>query len=130
MDVCLLRANAHQQGCSAKRATLDLDLFLFQVYLLNPVLLLFQSSGEDILASLRVLEAALRESPVDGPEGPGGSGPLLQECLYYLNTYGTHLALIRFHVRRGGLTEALTYLLSRVSGARHIRPDVWVTGPP
>lgn len=85
------------------------------MYPLNPGLFLCQSSGEDILASLRVLEAALRESPVDGPEGQGPEGHLQQECLYYLNTYGTHLALISFHMRHGCMTEALTYLLSRVS---------------
>lgn len=83
---------------------------------------LCQSSGEDLLASLRVLEAASRESPVDGPEGPAGSSHLRQECLHYLNTYGTHLALISFHVHHGCLTEALTYLLSQVSCSRASQP--------
>lgn len=77
-------------------------------------LFLLQSSGEDILASLRDLEATLHESPVDRPEGQSLNSNLQQECLYYLNTYGTHLALISFYMRHDCLTEALTYLLSRV----------------
>lgn len=75
---------------------------------------LFQSLGEDILASLRDLEALLHDGPVDGPEAQGLSSTLQQECLYYLNTYGTHLALISFYMRHDCMTEALTYLLSRV----------------
>uniref|UniRef100_A0A3Q1I043 ZFYVE26-like TPR repeats domain-containing protein n=1 Tax=Acanthochromis polyacanthus TaxID=80966 RepID=A0A3Q1I043_9TELE len=36
-----------------------------------------------------------------------------QECLYYLNTYGTHLALISFYMRHDGMKEALTYLINK-----------------
>uniref|UniRef100_A0A3B4V2U8 Zinc finger FYVE domain-containing protein 26 n=1 Tax=Seriola dumerili TaxID=41447 RepID=A0A3B4V2U8_SERDU len=72
------------------------------------------SYGEDILASLRELEDALSDAgPVERPEGQTQSGRLHQECLYYLNTYGTHLALICFHVRHDCMTEALTYLLNK-----------------
>ena len=81
----------------------------------------FQSLGEDILASLRDLEATLRESPVDRPEGQSLNSHLQQECLYYLNTYGTHLALVSFYMRHDCMSEALTYLLSRVRiAAMHI----------
>lgn len=66
------------------------------------------------MASLRDLEALLHDGPVDGPEAPGWTSTLQQECLYYLNTYGTHLALISFYMRHDCMTEALTYLLSRV----------------
>ncbi|XP_059209282.1 zinc finger FYVE domain-containing protein 26 [Centropristis striata] len=72
------------------------------------------SRGEDILASLWELEEALCEAgPVDRPEGQTQSSNLHQECLYYLNTYGTHLALISFYMRHDCMTEALTYLLNR-----------------
>ncbi|KAL7380753.1 hypothetical protein ABVT39_023353 [Epinephelus coioides] len=72
------------------------------------------SQGEDILASLRELEGALCEAgPVDRPEGQTQSSSLHQECLYYLNTYGTHLALISFYMRHDCMTEALTYLLNK-----------------
>ncbi len=74
-----------------------------------------QSFGEDILASLRELEDILCEAaPVDRPEAQKGSSSLHQECLYYLNTYGTHLALISFYMRHDCMTEALTYLLNKV----------------
>lgn len=85
---------------------------------MNSGVSLLQSSCEDILAPLRVLEATLREPPVDGPEGQSASGDLQRECLYYLNTYGTHLALISFYTRHDRMTEALTYLLSQVSCGR------------
>uniref|UniRef100_A0A8D0CMK2 Zinc finger FYVE domain-containing protein 26 n=1 Tax=Sander lucioperca TaxID=283035 RepID=A0A8D0CMK2_SANLU len=68
----------------------------------------------DILASLRQLEELLCEAgPVDRPEGQTQSSSLHQECLYYLNTYGTHLALISFYMRHDCMTEALTYLLDK-----------------
>lgn len=74
-----------------------------------------QSFVEDILASLRELEETLREAgPVDRPEGQTPSSNLHQECLFYLNTYGTHLALISFYMRHDCMTEALTYLLNKV----------------
>ncbi|KAM8915638.1 zinc finger FYVE domain-containing protein 26 isoform 3-T6 [Spinachia spinachia] len=72
------------------------------------------SFGEDILASLRELEEALSEAgPVDRPEGQTLGSSLHQECLYYLNTYGTHMALICFYMRHDCITEALTYLLNK-----------------
>ncbi|GAA6231537.1 zinc finger FYVE domain-containing protein 26 [Lates japonicus] len=70
--------------------------------------------GEDILASLRELEDALNDTgPGERPEGQTQGGSLHQECLYYLNTYGTHLALISFYIRHDCMTEALTYLLNK-----------------
>ena len=74
-----------------------------------------QSYGEDILASLRELEDILNEvSPVERQEGLTQSNNLHQECLYYLNAYGTHLALISFYMRHDCVTEAMTYLLNKV----------------
>ncbi|XP_071385189.1 zinc finger FYVE domain-containing protein 26 [Centroberyx affinis] len=72
------------------------------------------SLDEDILASLRELEEALGETgPVERPEGPTQNSNLHQECLYYLNTYGTHLALVSFYMRQDCMTEALTHLLNK-----------------
>ncbi|XP_068194782.1 zinc finger FYVE domain-containing protein 26 isoform X2 [Antennarius striatus] len=72
------------------------------------------SNGEDILASLRELEDVLREAgPVDRTEGPTLGSHFHQECLYYLNTYGTHLALISFYMRHDCMAEALTYLFNK-----------------
>lgn len=75
-----------------------------------------QPCGEDILASLRQLEDLLR----DGGEQPGAVAPCHpahQECLYYLNTYGTHLALVSFYMRHDCTSDALTHLLDKVRPA-------------
>lgn len=75
----------------------------------------YQTLGEDILASLRELEDALSDiGPVERPEGQTQNSSLHQESLYYLNTYGTHLALISYYMRHDCMTEALTYLLNKV----------------
>lgn len=67
------------------------------------------------MAPLRELDDALCEiGPVEWPEGLMQNSVLHQECLYYLNTYGTHLALISFYMRHDYVTEAVTYLLKKV----------------
>ncbi|KAG7510729.1 zinc finger FYVE domain-containing protein 26 [Solea senegalensis] len=72
------------------------------------------SFGEDVLASLRELEEVVNDTvTVEKPEAQTQRGDLNQECLYYLNTYGTHLALIGFYMRHDCMTEAVTYLLNR-----------------
>ncbi|XP_057714797.1 zinc finger FYVE domain-containing protein 26 isoform X2 [Corythoichthys intestinalis] len=65
------------------------------------------SLSEDILATLQELEEVLSERS----EFP--KGVLHQECLYYLNAYGTHLALVSFYMRHDAMTEALSYLLDK-----------------
>ncbi|XP_076013424.1 zinc finger FYVE domain-containing protein 26 isoform X2 [Genypterus blacodes] len=75
---------------------------------------LAMSFGEDILASLRELEETLSEaSPAERPEGQTEVNSLHPECLFYLNTYGTHLALVSFYMRHDCMMEALTYLLNK-----------------
>ncbi|CAN9501956.1 unnamed protein product [Ophioblennius macclurei] len=77
------------------------------------------SFGEDILASLRELEEALSDSapppaPSDKAEGQTASGGRIhEECLYYLNTYGTHLALVSYYMRRDCVSEALAHLINK-----------------
>ncbi|XP_077416207.1 zinc finger FYVE domain-containing protein 26 [Vanacampus margaritifer] len=63
--------------------------------------------SEDILASLHELEEALSERT----ECPRRI--LHQECLYYLNAYATHLAMISFHMRHDAMAEALSYLFNK-----------------
>ncbi|XP_017271896.1 zinc finger FYVE domain-containing protein 26 isoform X2 [Kryptolebias marmoratus] len=73
-----------------------------------------KSYGEDILASLYELEEALSDGgPVERQEGPTQNSTSHLECLYYLKTYGTHLALISFHMRHDCMKEAVTYLLNK-----------------
>lgn len=72
------------------------------------------SSGEDILASLRELEEVLSDNgPIERSDGQMRSSSYHQESLFYLNTYGTHLALISFYMRHDCLLEALKYLLNK-----------------
>ncbi|KAJ8411937.1 hypothetical protein AAFF_G00155750 [Aldrovandia affinis] len=69
---------------------------------------------EDILASLRELEEALLDpGPVERPEGRVQRSSYYQESLYYLQNYGTHLALVSFYIRHDSMKEALCYLLSK-----------------
>ncbi|KAG5266093.1 hypothetical protein AALO_G00249720 [Alosa alosa] len=73
-----------------------------------------QHSEEDILASLRELEEALAEpNPLERLEGRIHNCRNYQESLHYLQTYGTHLALVSFYMRHDGMKEALTYLISK-----------------
>ncbi|XP_019909797.3 zinc finger FYVE domain-containing protein 26 isoform X3 [Esox lucius] len=77
---------------------------------------LAKSSNEDILISLRELEDALcgPGRSFDGPEGGSGRGGVLyQESLYYLSSYGTHLAIISFLMRHDNMKEALQHLLTK-----------------
>ncbi|XP_071238607.1 zinc finger FYVE domain-containing protein 26 isoform X3 [Salvelinus alpinus] len=77
---------------------------------------LAMSFSEDILWSLRELEEALCEpgGSVDWPEGGQGQGSsLYQESLYYLSSYGTHLALVSFLMRHDNMKGALQHLLSK-----------------
>ncbi|XP_072425192.1 zinc finger FYVE domain-containing protein 26 isoform X1 [Chiloscyllium punctatum] len=71
---------------------------------------------DDILASLRELETVLKG------DGTGfevtGDGKIkqkvfYQECLYYLQTYGTNLAIISFYMRHNCMREALQHLLDK-----------------
>ncbi|KAG7466132.1 hypothetical protein MATL_G00161540 [Megalops atlanticus] len=71
-----------------------------------------QHAEDDILASLRELEEALSEpGPAERPEGRVQQSAHYQECLHYLSAYGTHLALVCFHMRHDDMREALLHLL-------------------
>lgn len=86
---------------------------------LSSLVIVSQAASEDVLASLRELEDVLSEaSTLERPEAQALSSSLHQEALYYLNMYGTHLALVSFHMRHEHLAEALTHLLSKVRGSR------------
>ncbi|KAL0969454.1 hypothetical protein UPYG_G00227580 [Umbra pygmaea] len=75
-----------------------------------------KSGSEDILASLKELEQVLSGSGCvsDVPEGGPVQGSILyQESLYYLTSYGTHLALVSFLMRHDKMKDALQHLLSK-----------------
>lgn len=59
---------------------------------------------------------------MDWPEGGQGQGSsLYQESLYYLSSYGTHLALVSFLMRHDNMKDALQHLLSKVRGHEGFR---------
>ncbi|XP_061825020.1 zinc finger FYVE domain-containing protein 26 isoform X2 [Nerophis lumbriciformis] len=77
---------------------------------------LSKSFSEDILASLYELEEALTErGPAERADSQNQRSVLHQECLYYLNTYGTLLARVSFYMRHDSMTEALSLLLNKDS---------------
>nr|XP_057912961.1 zinc finger FYVE domain-containing protein 26 isoform X2 [Doryrhamphus excisus] len=74
------------------------------------------SFSEDILASLHELEEALNDNgPAEKADSRSQRSVLHEECLYYLNTYGTLLALVSFYMRHDSMTEALSLLLNKDS---------------
>ncbi|CAH1262608.1 ZFYVE26 [Branchiostoma lanceolatum] len=51
------------------------------------------------------------------------SEQVFQECLYYLQMYGTHLHLINFYYSHSKLPKAVKYILDK-----HCSPDVFIEG--
>ena len=63
---------------------------------------------------LCILQRVREESSLDGSQ--------MQECLFYLKTYGSHLALVNFYCKHGLLVNAIHYLLEKVIiGTFHIK---------
>ncbi|MGH0143881.1 UNVERIFIED_CONTAM: hypothetical protein FKN15_044643 [Acipenser sinensis] len=78
----------------------------------------FSLHNDDILASLKQLEDALMEATLpDRPEGKIQQNSCYQECLYYLHTYGTNLAIISFYMRHDCVRDALIHLLNKAPSA-------------
>ncbi|XP_078714419.1 zinc finger FYVE domain-containing protein 26 isoform X2 [Lampetra fluviatilis] len=81
------------------------------------------SMDDDVLASLNELELLLKVegSPVAAPHSPKAPprDTRLEECLFYLQHYGTYLSLVSFYGRHGRYHEALTFLLEK-NCAEHV----------
>ncbi|XP_049626488.1 zinc finger FYVE domain-containing protein 26 [Suncus etruscus] len=95
-------------------------------YLESTVRPLLSLQDDDYLATLKELEATLRTQSLSlevVPEGKIMNNTYYQECLFYLHTYSTHLAIISFYVRHNCLREALLHLLNKESP-----PDVFIEG--
>ncbi|XP_066550908.1 zinc finger FYVE domain-containing protein 26 isoform X2 [Amia ocellicauda] len=83
--------------------------------------------GDDILASLRELEDVLTETVMlDKSEGRIQHSSCYQECLYYLHSYGTNLAIISFYMRHDCMREALLHLLNKESPAEVFLDGIFV----
>uniref|UniRef100_A0A8C0EPY4 Zinc finger FYVE domain-containing protein 26 n=1 Tax=Bubo bubo TaxID=30461 RepID=A0A8C0EPY4_BUBBB len=73
---------------------------------------------DDYFATLRELEATLRTRSLSLEmmcEGKIQHNSYYQECLFYLHSYGTNLAIISFYMRHDCMREALLHLLNKES---------------
>uniref|UniRef100_A0A8B9C4G3 Zinc finger FYVE domain-containing protein 26 n=1 Tax=Anser brachyrhynchus TaxID=132585 RepID=A0A8B9C4G3_9AVES len=81
----------------------------------KPVLI---AQDDDYFATLRELEATLRTRSLSLEmmcEGKVQHNSYYQECLFYLHSYGTNLAIISFYMRHDCMREALLHLLNKES---------------
>lgn len=70
---------------------------------------------QTLLAPLRSVESLLAEPKLYG-NGEGMMDDMqINECIYYLETYGNHLLILCFYQRHGYLNRAMQYLLDFVS---------------
>ncbi|XP_037688394.1 zinc finger FYVE domain-containing protein 26 isoform X2 [Choloepus didactylus] len=95
-------------------------------YLETTVRPLMSLQDDDYFATLRELEATLRTQSLSLeviPEGKIMHNTYYQECLFYLHSYSTNLAIISFYVRHNCLREALLHLLNKESP-----PEVFIEG--
>ncbi|KFP49805.1 Zinc finger FYVE domain-containing protein 26, partial [Cathartes aura] len=75
-------------------------------------------ADDDYFATLRELEATLRTRSLSLEmmcEGKIQHNSYYQECLFYLHSYGTNLAIISFYMRHDCMREALLHLLNKES---------------
>ncbi|XP_003797422.1 zinc finger FYVE domain-containing protein 26 [Otolemur garnettii] len=95
-------------------------------YLESTVRPLVSLQDDDYVATLRELEATLRTQSLSLeviPEGKVMNNTYYQECLFYLHSYSTNLAIISFYVRHSCLREALLHLLHKESP-----PEIFIEG--
>uniref|UniRef100_A0A8C2U4Q6 Zinc finger FYVE domain-containing protein 26 n=1 Tax=Coturnix japonica TaxID=93934 RepID=A0A8C2U4Q6_COTJA len=92
------------------------DVIQYLESTVKPVLI----QDDDYFATLRELEATLRTRSLSlemMSEGKVQHNSYYQECLFYLHSYGTNLAIISFYMRHDCMREALLHLLNKVSHA-------------
>ncbi|OCT68853.1 hypothetical protein XELAEV_18040158mg [Xenopus laevis] len=73
-------------------------------------------NDDDYFATLKELKATLKPNCIwfeMMSEEKHQHNKYYQECLHYLHTYGTHLAIIQFYMRRDRMREALLHLLNK-----------------
>uniref|UniRef100_A0A803YJM2 Zinc finger FYVE domain-containing protein 26 n=1 Tax=Meleagris gallopavo TaxID=9103 RepID=A0A803YJM2_MELGA len=90
------------------------DVIQYLESTVKPVLI----QDDDYFATLRELEATLRTRSLSlemMSEGKVQYNSYYQECLFYLHSYGTNLAIISFYMRHDCMREALLHLLNKES---------------
>uniref|UniRef100_A0A452HER4 Zinc finger FYVE domain-containing protein 26 n=1 Tax=Gopherus agassizii TaxID=38772 RepID=A0A452HER4_9SAUR len=98
------------------------DVIQYLESTVKPVVL----QDDDYFATLRDLEATLRTRSLSlelMSEGKIQHNSYYQECLFYLHTYGTNLAINSFYMRHDCMREALLHLLNKESP-----PEVFIEG--
>uniref|UniRef100_A0A8C3XD36 Zinc finger FYVE domain-containing protein 26 n=1 Tax=Cyanoderma ruficeps TaxID=181631 RepID=A0A8C3XD36_9PASS len=98
------------------------DVIQYLESTVKPVLI----TDDDYFATLRELEATLRTRSLSLEmmcEGKIQHNSYYQECLFYLHSYGTNLAIISFYMRHDCMREALLHLLNKESP-----PEVFIEG--
>ncbi|OXB72307.1 UNVERIFIED_CONTAM: hypothetical protein H355_014227 [Colinus virginianus] len=91
------------------------DVIQYLESTVKPVLIV---QDDDYFATLRELEATLRTRSLSLEmmcEGKVQHNSYYQECLFYLHSYGTNLAIISFYMRHDCMREALLHLLNKES---------------
>uniref|UniRef100_A0A803VED7 Zinc finger FYVE domain-containing protein 26 n=1 Tax=Ficedula albicollis TaxID=59894 RepID=A0A803VED7_FICAL len=90
------------------------DVIQYLESTVKPVLI----TDDDYFATLKELEATLRTRSLSLEmmcEGKIQHNSYYQECLFYLHSYGTNLAIISFYMRHDCMREALLHLLNKES---------------
>ncbi|XP_064514413.1 zinc finger FYVE domain-containing protein 26 isoform X4 [Pseudopipra pipra] len=90
------------------------DVIQYLEATVKPILI----ADDDYFATLRELEATLRTRSLSLEmmcEGKIQHNNYYQECLFYLHSYGTNLAIISFYMRHDCMREALLHLLNKES---------------
>ncbi|KAM6133864.1 LOW QUALITY PROTEIN: zinc finger FYVE domain-containing protein 26 [Phoenicopterus ruber ruber] len=90
------------------------DVIQYLESTVKPILI----ADDDYFATLRELEATLRTRSLSLEmmcEGKIQHNSYYQECLFYLHSYGTNLAIISFYMRHDCMREALLHLLNKES---------------
>ncbi|KAE8587814.1 hypothetical protein XENTR_v10022121 [Xenopus tropicalis] len=95
------------------RPTLLDDVVQYLESAAQPILLV---NDDDYFATLKELKATLKPHCIwfeMMSEEKHQNNKYYQECLHYLHTYGTHLSIIQFYMRRDRMREALLHLLNK-----------------
>ncbi|KAM4778676.1 zinc finger FYVE domain-containing protein 26 isoform 8-T8 [Cyanocitta cristata] len=90
------------------------DVIQYLESTVKPVLI----ADDDYFATLRELEATVRTRSLSLEmmcEGKIQHNSYYQECLFYLHSYSTNLAIISFYMRHDCMREALLHLLNKES---------------
>ncbi|XP_069714291.1 zinc finger FYVE domain-containing protein 26 isoform X2 [Phaenicophaeus curvirostris] len=100
------------------------DVMQYLESTVKPILI----ADDDYFATLRELEATLRTRSLslEMCEGKFQHNSYYQECLFYLHSYGTNLAIISFYMRHDCMREALLHLLNKESPSEVFIEGVFV----